>query len=148
VPGAGAANYPLRPERRIKEQQARSKILIPGSRPFLCSNNKSEAWTMGVEAPEIGRWYSSPDGSLFEVVATDDDDGTIEIQHFDGTLEESGPEEWLAMNVQAVEAPEDWSGSVDISSDDLPGRRNTPVRDWQSELEFIDDERSRITEIE
>ena len=35
-------------------------------------------------------------GSLFEVVAFDDDDGTIEIQYFDGTVEEMDIEDWEA----------------------------------------------------
>lgn len=103
---------------------------------------------MGIEAPEIGRWYYSPTGSLFEVVAVDDNDGTIEIQYFDGTLDETGPEEWLTMRVEAAQAPEDWSGSVDINTEDLPGSRGPVIRDWQSELEAIDDIRSRITEID
>ena len=85
---------------------------------------------------------------MFEVVAVDDDDGTIDIQHFDGTLEEAGPDEWLAMRADVAQAPEDWSGSVDIMSDDLPGSRRAEIRDWQSELEMIDDIRSHITEIE
>lgn len=78
----------------------------------------------------------------------DEDYGTIELQHFDGTLEETEPEDWLAMHAQAAEPPEDWSGSVDVSGEDLPGNKRTPIRDWQRELELIDDERTRITEIE
>ena len=66
----------------------------------------------------------------------------------DGTLEETGPEEWLSMRADAVEAPDDWSGSVDISGDDLPGTRKPAVRDWQSELETLDADHTRITEFE
>ena len=78
----------------------------------------------------------------------DDHDGTIEIQHFDGTLEETEPDDWLAMRPDRAEAPDDWSGSVDISDEDLPGIKNSTHRDWQSELELIDADRSHITEIE
>ena len=38
--------------------------------------------------PTIGAWYQLDGGELFEVVAYDADDGTIEIQYFDGTVEE------------------------------------------------------------
>jgi hypothetical protein len=102
----------------------------------------------GIEAPEIGRWYCNADGSLFEVVAMDETDGTIEIQHFDGTLDQTEPEGWLAMRSEAAEAPEDWSGSVDISVEDIPGTSHAAIRDWQSEMELADENRSRITEIE
>ena len=43
---------------------------------------------MAVRYPVIGNWFSKPNGNLFEVVAVDEDDGTIEIQQFDGTIGE------------------------------------------------------------
>mgnify|MGYP003572791022 CR=1 FL=1 len=101
---------------------------------------------MGIEAPEIGRWYCSPDGNLFEVVAMDENDGTIELQHFDGTLEESEPEGWVAMHAEAADAPEDWSGSVDMGDEDLRDIGHPLLRDWQSAMELVDETRSRITE--
>jgi hypothetical protein len=59
---------------------------------------------------------------LFEVVASDDDDGTIEIQYFDGTVEEMDTEDWNAQwadrSLEKAEAPEDWTGSVDVESTD------------------------------
>ena len=78
----------------------------------------------------------------------DDEDGSVELQHFDGTVDELGPEEWVAIRPDAAGAPEDWSGSVDVSSEDLPGSRKPLVRDWQSELEMIDAVRAHITEVE
>ena len=39
-----------------------------------------------IPQPAIGDWYRNPGGMPFEVVAYDDDDGTIEIQYFDGTI--------------------------------------------------------------
>ncbi len=45
--------------------------------------------------PGIGDWYRQKEGgALFEVVAFDDDDGTIEIQYFDGTVEEMDVDDW------------------------------------------------------
>jgi len=71
------------------------------------------------------------------------------MQHFDGTLEEFGPDEWLSTHPTPAQAPEDWSGSVDISHEDLlPGAHHTLVRDWQSELELIDDIRRKVVEFE
>ena len=51
---------------------------------------------MATPQPGIGDWYRLNDGALFEVVALDDDDGTIEIQYFDGTVEEMDIEDWEA----------------------------------------------------
>jgi len=51
---------------------------------------------MATPQPGIGDWYRLNGGSLFEVVALDDDDGTIEIQYFDGTVEELDIEDWEA----------------------------------------------------
>lgn len=72
--------------------------------------------------PGIGEWYRQNGESLFEVVALDDDDGTIEIQYFDGTVEEMDIEDWDAQwedgALEAAEPPEDWTGSVDVGDAD------------------------------
>jgi hypothetical protein len=69
-------------------------------------------------APEIGQWYRRVGGDIFEVVATDPGDGTIEIQYFDGAVEELDLDEWRAEHITAQEAPEDWTGSVDVEPED------------------------------
>ena len=43
---------------------------------------------MNTPTATVGDWYRSDSGVLFEVVAIDKDDATIEVQHFDGTVEE------------------------------------------------------------
>lgn len=78
---------------------------------------------MAAPQPSIGDWYRQKEsGALFEVVAYDDDDGTIEIQYFDGTVEEMDIEDWEGQwedgALESAEAPEDWSGSVDVESDE------------------------------
>src|SRR5438046_10449898 len=69
---------------------------------------------MATPQPAIGDWYRSSGGALFEVVALDDDDGTIEIQYFDGTVEEMDIEDWAPQwedgALEAAAAPADWSG--------------------------------------
>src|SRR5262249_58254756 len=81
---------------------------------------------MATPQPGIGDWYRLNGGALFEVVALDDDDGTIEIQYFDGTVEEMDIEDWESQwedgALEAADAPEDWSGSVDVESTDDQGR--------------------------
>jgi len=68
--------------------------------------------------PRIGDWYKSINGDKFEIVAIDEDEGTLEIQHFDGAVEEIDLESWREMEIVPIEAPEDWSGSLDIERED------------------------------
>ena len=86
---------------------------------------------MAAPQPGIGDWYRLSGGELFEVVALDDDEGTIDIQYFDGTVEEMDREDWEAQwedgALEAAEAPEDWSGSVDVEASDEEGHGSDNV---------------------
>jgi len=68
--------------------------------------------------PVIGDWYRNITGENYEVVAIDEDDGTVEIQYFDGSLEELDLETWFETVFEPIEPPEDWSGSLDIERED------------------------------
>lgn len=74
-----------------------------------------------VALPAIGHWYRRPHGQLFEVVAIDEDADTVELQFFDGTIDEFELDVWTRLSIVPVAAPEDWSGSVDMDSDDYTG---------------------------
>jgi hypothetical protein len=78
---------------------------------------------MTAKFPVIGHWFRRPNGTLFEVVAVDEEDGTIEIQQFDGTIGEVEIENWPQLLLVEVSAPEDWSGSVDMDPEDYVGRK-------------------------
>ena len=73
---------------------------------------------MSTHPPMIGDWYSLRGGELFEVVAVDESAGTVEVQYFDGTVEEIELDDWYGQcstgEIEEAEAPEDWTGSVDI----------------------------------
>jgi hypothetical protein len=76
--------------------------------------------TLRIE-PIVGNWYESH-GRLFEVVALDEGDGVIEIQHADGDLEELETEDWaarsLAGSMQPAEPPEDARLAEDHDDED------------------------------
>ena len=78
---------------------------------------------MHLVRPIVGTWYRGATNDLFEVVAVDEDDGTIELQYFDGTVEEMEFDAWNSHCqddlIEEAEAPEDWSGSVDIEPEYL-----------------------------
>lgn len=65
--------------------------------------------------PIIGSWYRLDEYQLFEVVAMDRDDRTIEIQYYDGMIEELDFSTWEQSNIVETSAPEDWSGAYDMS---------------------------------
>jgi hypothetical protein len=71
--------------------------------------------------PRIDRWYlDADDDRIFTVIAFDAEEELIEIQYFDGGLDELNIEEWEEMNLEEVEQPEDWTGSMDeMEQDDL-----------------------------
>jgi hypothetical protein len=78
---------------------------------------------MNAMKPIVGQWYRGATNELFEVVAVDDEDETIEIQYFDGTVTEMDFDSWTAQlldrMLDAADAPEDWSGAVDVEAEDL-----------------------------
>ena len=76
---------------------------------------------MAYSSPAIGQWFRHPRGTLLEVVAIDDEASTIEIQLFDGTVDEVDAETWPELMLVEVDAPEDWSGSVDMDPEDYRG---------------------------
>src|SRR5688572_31785759 len=77
---------------------------------------------MGSPNPVVGDWYRH-NGALFEVVAIDRDDGTVEVQHFDGTLEEFDLDTWAEQEFEQGQPPEDWTGSVDVEPEDYETER-------------------------
>lgn len=89
--------------------------------------------------PAVGAWYADTQGVTFEVVAVDDEDSTIEVQYFDGTLEELDADVWKELQLKPVDPPEDWSGSLDIEREDYgvdldEGRHEL----WANPLDHLD----------
>jgi|OpeIllAssembly_1097287.scaffolds.fasta_scaffold313336_2 hypothetical protein len=74
--------------------------------------------------PVVGEWYHMPEkAQQFQVVAIDHHADTIEIQYFDGAVDEIEIAAWYALDVEHIEEPEDWTGPIDnIEVDNL-----TPV---------------------
>jgi hypothetical protein len=96
---------------------------------------------MANPAPVIGEWYRRPEGESFEVVAIDPDDRTIEIQYFDGTVEEIDLDDWYEEPIEATEAPEDWTGSVDVEPEDTENEYEAEPgagKGWSDPMQFVD----------
>ena len=91
--------------------------------------------------PAVGSWYQDTEqGSLFEVVACDFDDETIEIQHLEGEIEEFDLDAWGDMPIQAVAPPEDWRTGYELSREDAvdPNETVKPQEDWNGAVDRID----------
>jgi hypothetical protein len=91
--------------------------------------------------PIIGNWYRHLDkGQMFQVIALDESDSSIELQHFDGDIEEVSLVAWFAMDLEVSEAPEDWTGPMDdIEQDDLGYSSETVMsdQDWSAPLQEV-----------
>ena len=105
---------------------------------------------MNAPNPAVGEWYRRPNGSLFEVVAVDADDETIEVQHFDGTLEEVDFDAWEEQLVEEAQAPEDWTGSVDVEPEDVDNEISESAASfssspklWSDALGYLDRSEAR-----
>ena len=89
---------------------------------------------------QIGQWYLRWDtGELFQVIAIDEQNRTIEIQNFDGDIDEMDAAAWQGLPIGFAEPPEDWTGPVDdVEVDDL-GYSETAMeaKDWEAPLEPI-----------
>jgi hypothetical protein len=72
--------------------------------------------------PVVGEWYRSH-GQQFEVVAIDDAERVIEIQHADGDLEEIEFDDWStrcrAGSLATSDAPEDLRAYSDSEFEDV-----------------------------
>ena len=69
--------------------------------------------------PKVGRWYRRiDDEQLFKVISIDEDDGLIEIKTADGEIEELDSTEWVELDLDAADAPEEYVDHDDESDSD------------------------------
>jgi len=83
--------------------------------------------------PRIDQWYAHLDkGQRFFITAINKEQKTVEIQHFDGDLEEFSIDEWRDLKIELSEEPENWAGALDIAEKDDLGTGITDTRsaDW------------------
>ena len=88
--------------------------------------------------PIIDNWYYHLDkGQRFRVVAMDEESQTVEVQYFDGNVDEYELEIWYQLNIEPCEAPENWSGPLDIGNVDDLGTEitDTSRSDWNEPLD-------------
>ena len=74
---------------------------------------------MSKVTPIIEQWYTAKElEDIFEVVAFDETTKTVEIQYFNGEIEEIDYDIWSTLHLRAIEQPKDWTGPFEIYSED------------------------------
>lgn len=95
---------------------------------------------MSMLIPQVGRWYRDiQQGSIFEVVAVDDAEQTIETQLIDGAIAEYDLDNWRELLLEEVEEPEDWRNAYELSREDYVNPDDTIYpEDWNGPLSMIE----------
>jgi hypothetical protein len=91
-----------------------------------------------LRGPEIGQWYLHQDkGEMFRVTGLDPQTRSIEIQSFDGDLDEIDAEAWATLPLERAAEPEDWTGPMDDVEEDDLGYSETDMQaaDWAGPLQ-------------
>ena len=83
------------------------------------------------EEPVVGAFYEDreEDGRTFEVIAFDENDGTIEIQYSDGTTDEIDLDDWYGMDLEQLESDEDEDEAKAVDDSDEADEDETDLDD-------------------
>lgn len=93
--------------------------------------------------PTVGNWYKElQQGSLFEVVAIDENEQTINTQLLDGAIGEYDQDSWQELLLEEVAAPEDWRNAYELSQEDYldpdaticPENWNNPINSIETDI--------------
>ena len=88
--------------------------------------------------PKVGRWYRRlDDEQLFKVVSLDEDEGLVEIKTVDGEIEELDSTEWVELDLEAAEAPEDYVDGDEKKDED---EDDADAEDWDDDDDEDDDD--------
>lgn len=104
---------------------------------------------MNTLVAEVAAWYQDlVTGALFEVVAVEEDSGTIEYQHIDGEVGEYDTAYWKQLILAPAEPPEDWRNPFEINHEDsgltdqaiVPENWSGPLSEIEPELMDLGDD--------
>ena len=94
------------------------------------------------QAPVINDWYRDLQGQIMKVVAFDTDKRTVDVQLFEGEIDEFELDNWYQLGVVAIAPPEDWSGPFDDLVHDDFGNTEQPTHpvDWNGPADEMERE--------
>ncbi len=90
--------------------------------------------------PVVGDWYQDEQGRVFEIVAVDDDEGTVGIQLYEGDVGQYDMDTWQTLVLSPAAPPEDWSAPFDEMARDDLGYSDSAIHpeDWSGPLNDVD----------
>lgn len=78
----------------------------------------------------VGAWYRMPTGDKFEVVAMDCSTSSIDVQFYDGTVDELCLDECLLHGMQPSSEPMDWRGALENDISQPPPTIDLHTDNW------------------
>lgn len=91
------------------------------------------------EEPVVGKTYQDPDGLAFEILAFDEDDGTIEIEYTDGTVDEIDLDTWYEMDLRQLKtAAKPDADAVDDEEEEEEEKKPKVDKDEDDDDDFED----------
>lgn len=73
---------------------------------------------MSKHLPRVGHWYQdNVNQQVFEVVATDREEGTVQVQYLDGAITDYDLEAWGDADLSRAAEPEDWRAAFELDGD-------------------------------
>ena len=90
-------------------------------------------------SPALNAWYQdAQEDVLFEIVAIDEQEGSIEVQFYDGDVGEIDFETWQQMILLPAQPPEDWRSSYTLDDSEFnPEEAPTPCT-WSDPLAEVE----------
>ena len=85
------------------------------------------------EEPVVGACYEDEDGRKFEVIAFDENIGTVEIQYGDSTSKEIDLDDWYGMDLERLAAEKAGEEALEDSDDGI-------VPEDDADLDDVDDD--------
>jgi len=70
------------------------------------------------EAPVVGAVYEDKDEQTFEVINFDEDEGIVEIEYEDGSVDEIDIDSWYELSVERISDDDEDDDDDDIETDD------------------------------
>lgn len=88
--------------------------------------------------PKIGLWYQELGSEmLFEIVAIDSEEGTVQVQYVDGEIADFDLDHWGELLLLPAAAPEDWRTPYEVDDDGDPDAAMHPPN-WNSPVSGIE----------
>lgn len=92
-------------------------------------------------SPQLNAWYhDAREDQLFEVVAIDEQEASIDIQYYDGDIGEIDFETWQQMVLLPAQPPEDWRSSYSLDDTESDSEDPAFSHNWEDSINNLDSE--------